>query len=96
MTFGPQGQMGGGMGPLAMMVPMMMAMADTNGDGALSAEEHQAVHNRMFNYLDSNKDGTLTPQEVQSALRGESSLQTSPPSTATSPSTTTQPSTTNQ
>ena len=53
-----------------MMVPMMMAMMDTNNDGALSLEEVQAVHARMFNYIDKNKDGKVTPDEVQAAFGG--------------------------
>jgi hypothetical protein len=66
---------------------MLMAMADTNGDGALSLEEHQAVHMRMFNFFDTNKDGQLTSQEVQAVLGGGSSGQ---------PTSTPQPNTTNQ
>jgi hypothetical protein len=87
--WGP-GQMGGGTGHLLALMPIMMAMADTNGDGALSLEEHQAVHSRMFHYFDVNKDGNLTPEEMQSAFRGGSST------TGTRPGTGSQPSTTNQ
>jgi hypothetical protein len=85
-----QGMGWGGMhrgGLLMAMLPMLMAMADTNGDGALSLEEHQAVHARMFNFFDTNKDGQLTSQEVQAVIGGGSSGQ---------PTSTTQPNTTNQ
>ena len=53
-----------------MMMPMMMAMMDTNNDGALSLEEVQAVHSRMFAFIDKNKDGKVTPAEVQAAFSG--------------------------
>ena len=65
------GMMGpGGMHGPGMMIPFMMAMMDTNGDGALSLEEVQAVHARMFNFIDRNKDGKVTPDEVQMAFSG--------------------------
>jgi hypothetical protein len=60
----------GGMRHSGMMVPMIMAMMDTNSDGALSLEEVQAVHSRMFNFIDADKDGKVTPSEVQSAFQG--------------------------
>ena len=56
------------MGP-GMMV-MIMAMMDTDGDGALSLEEVQAVHTRMFNYVDADDDGRLTPEELQAFFHG--------------------------
>jgi hypothetical protein len=62
--------MGGGGGHFRMMMPMMMAMMDTNNDGALSLEEVQAVHARMFTFIDKNKDGKVTPDEVQAAFSG--------------------------
>jgi hypothetical protein len=65
------GMMGaGGMHGPGMMIPIMMAMMDTNNDGALSLEEVQAVHARMFNFIDRNKDGKVTPEEVQTAFSG--------------------------
>jgi hypothetical protein len=70
MMGGPGGMMGRGGQHFQMMIPMMMAMMDTNNDGALSLEEVQAVHGRMFNFIDSNKDGKVTPAEVQTAFRG--------------------------
>lgn len=58
----------GRMGP-DMMV-MMMIMVDTNGDGALSLEEVQAVHARIFNYADTDDDGRLTLDELRSFFHG--------------------------
>jgi hypothetical protein len=57
---GPGMMMGGMMGP-----EMMVLMMDTDNDGNLSLEEFQAVHTRMFNYLDKNGDGQLTGQELR-------------------------------
>ena len=59
---------GGRMGP-DMMV-MMMIMVDTNGDGALSLEEVQAVHARIFNYADADDDGRLTVEELRGFFHG--------------------------
>jgi hypothetical protein len=71
MGMGHPGMMGmGGGSRFRMMMPMMMAMMDTNNDGALSLEEVQAVHARMFTFIDKNKDGTVTPDEVQAAFSG--------------------------
>ncbi|MEN9926432.1 MAG: hypothetical protein RL268_2558 [Pseudomonadota bacterium] len=49
------GHMGGGR--------MMMQMADTNKDGAISRDEIAAAHARMFDMADANKDGQLTAAE---------------------------------
>ena len=64
------GRMSRGDGPG--MMRMMMVMMDTNGDGALSQEEIQAVHTRMFNYADVDKDGKLTLEELQGFFHGGS------------------------
>lgn len=64
------GMMGqGGMGH-PMMLTMMMAMMDTNGDGALSLEEVRAVHERMFGMADADGDGQLSPDEIQGFMMG--------------------------
>ena len=42
---------------------------DTNGDGTLSREEWKAAgrRDRGFNYVDADKDGKITPAELQTA-----------------------------
>lgn len=56
-----KGMMGGGM----MMHPdMMIVMLDTDGDGSLSLAEFQSMHERMFTYMDKNKDGKLEASEL--------------------------------
>jgi hypothetical protein len=67
--------MGHGMGGHGMMRPAMMrimvVMLDTDGDGALSLEEVQAVHARMFKAMDVDKNGRVTLEEMQQFIRGQ-------------------------
>lgn len=69
-----QGMRGGMMGQQGMMPPMMMrmmfALIDADGDGTLSLQEFQTAHERIFKAMDSNKDGKLTPEEMQAFMRG--------------------------
>lgn len=53
------------------MMRMMLIVMDTDGDGALSLEEFQAVHERMFAAMDSNGDGKLSFEEMESFMEGE-------------------------
>ncbi len=46
---------------------MMMRMADTNKDGAVSRDEFLAAHAKHFDMADANKDGNLTPEERKAA-----------------------------
>lgn len=77
----PSGMMGQGMmqpgmmGAMPMMrmrghmMKIMFAIADTNGDGGLSFEEVSAIHKRIFDRVDANKDGKVTPDETQDFMR---------------------------
>jgi hypothetical protein len=51
------------------MMKIMFAIADTDGDGALSFEEITAIHKRIFDKMDANKDGKVTSDEVQDFMR---------------------------
>jgi Ca2+-binding EF-hand superfamily protein len=75
-----QGMMGemmqpGMMGAMPMMrmrghmMRIMFAIADTDGDSALSFEEITAIHKRIFDKVDANKDGKVTSEEVQAFMR---------------------------
>jgi hypothetical protein len=75
-----QGMMGGMMQPGMMgRMPMMgmhghrmkimFAIADTDSDGALSFEEVTAIHKRIFDAVDANKDGKVTPEEVRAFMQ---------------------------
>jgi hypothetical protein len=64
------GMMGGGaMGPPVMM-RMIFALMDSDGDGTIELPEFQAAHERIFKAMDSNKDGKLTRDEMQAFMRG--------------------------
>lgn len=67
-----QGMMGPGMmgqGRHGPMMKIMFAIADTNGDGALSFDEITAVHRRIFEAVDANNDDKVTPEELQAFMR---------------------------
>ncbi len=65
-----RGMMGGGtMGP-SLMLRMMFALMDSDGDGTISLPEFQAAHERIFKAMDSNKDGRLTQEEMQAFMQG--------------------------
>lgn len=44
-----------------------MKMMDANGDGKVSATEHDAGAKKMFTKMDSNKDGRVTTAEMDAA-----------------------------
>lgn len=46
---------------------MMLQMADTNKDGAVSKDEFLATHVKHFDMMDANHDGQLTKAERQAA-----------------------------
>ena len=65
-----RGKMGGGaMGP-PIMLRMMFALMDGDGDGTISLTEFQVAHERIFKAMDSNKDGRLTQEEMQAFMHG--------------------------
>jgi hypothetical protein len=73
-TQGEAGSMGtSGMMPMmpgsGHMMKVMFAVADANGDGALSFEEVTVIHKRIFDRVDANKDGKVTLEELQSFMR---------------------------
>ena len=50
------------------MMKVMFAIADTNGDGGLSFDEVSAIHKRIFDRVDANKDGKVTAEEAQAFM----------------------------
>jgi EF hand len=74
-----QGMMGGmmqpGMGGIPMMhtrghmMKVMFAIADTDSDGGLSFEELTTIQKRIFDKVDADKDGKVTPEEAQAFMR---------------------------
>jgi Ca2+-binding EF-hand superfamily protein len=68
---GHGGHRGGhGMGMGRGMGMMMLRMADTNHDGAVSRDEFMAAATQHFDRMDANHDGKVTPEERQ-AMRAQ-------------------------
>jgi EF hand len=73
---GQGGMMGHGamMGPRTMgsgmMMRMLFAVMDADGEGTLSLQEFQTAHERLFKAMDTNKDGRLTLEEMQAFMQG--------------------------
>jgi EF hand len=61
---------GGAMGPPPIMLRIIFALMDSDGDGTVSLQEFQAAHERIFKAMDSNKDGVLTPEEMLNFMHG--------------------------
>ena len=59
------GMMGGGMAGRGGMMRFTFAVMDADCDGALSLEEVQEAHARIFNHVDADDDGRVTPEEMQ-------------------------------
>ena len=73
---GQPGMMGQGMmrnGPMVgrhgHTMKVMFAIADADGDGALSFEEVTVIHKRIFDSVDADNDGKVTVDEVQAFMR---------------------------
>jgi len=67
---GDRGMMGHGMMGRGMIMRMIFALMDADGDGTVSLQEFQAAHERIFRAMDSNKDGRLTLEEMQAFMHG--------------------------
>jgi Ca2+-binding EF-hand superfamily protein len=67
MVPGMMGQRGPRMGMMGHggMMRAMFAIMDADGDGALSREEFQEAHDRIFNHMDADGDGRVTLEEIQ-------------------------------
>jgi EF hand len=59
----------------AMMNPVLMrmifALMDSDGDGTVSLQEWQAAHEKIFRAMDADKDGTITFEEMMNFMRAE-------------------------
>ena len=53
-----------------MMMRMLFALMDSDGDGTISLQEFQATHERIFKAMDANKDGKLTLEEIVAFMQG--------------------------
>jgi hypothetical protein len=66
----PPGMMGHGMMHMrGHMMKVMFAIADADGDAALSFEEVTAIHKRVFDKVDANKDGKVMIEELQAFMQ---------------------------
>jgi hypothetical protein len=49
---------------------LILILMDADGDGAVSLEEFQEAHARIFKGIDADKDGKVTPTEMQMFFSG--------------------------
>ncbi len=70
-----QGMMGQGVNGMPMMpmrgsmMRIVFAIADANVDGGISFDELTTIHKRIFDKVDVNKDGKITPDEIEAFMR---------------------------
>ncbi|MBY5362710.1 hypothetical protein HFO97_22745 [Rhizobium leguminosarum] len=58
------------MGPMrGHLMKIMFVIADSDEDGAISFEELTAIHKRVFDAVDANNDGKVTPEEMQAFMQ---------------------------
>ncbi|MGO6929958.1 EF-hand domain-containing protein [Rhizobium ruizarguesonis] len=67
----PMGGQMGGMPIRGQMMKIMFAVADSDGDGALAFEEVTTIHKRIFDRVDANKDGKVTPDEMRAFMQDQ-------------------------
>jgi len=67
---GRGGMMGPGSMHSGMMMRMLFALMDSDGDGTITLQEFQAAHERIFKAMDANKDGRLTLDEIKAFMQG--------------------------
>jgi EF hand len=65
--------MGQGMMGQRQGMHLMMILMDTDGDGALSLEEVQTAHAKIFKAVDADKNGKVTLDEIQTFFGGSPS-----------------------